>query len=258
MSITDPASIANIWTRVRSMFVRVSDIVGAIPALARLTLLWPSRQREIASAIALVETIVRKLIFIEAAEMQRNQPDQASRPPRLEPVTPLSAGWSAGLRPAEALAKQHARQAPRAPTCQGSIPPGRTRGACASSSARRAIRWPAASAGPRASARSGGLRRRHHRCPRQKRNAASRRRRYVWPSASKPCAAPSPIHCRLHESSRAYCRASAGAIREPPSVTPPPPRTRIAPTKAIRVSLSMRWCSRSSPRRHSSTALDLS
>ena len=105
MSITDPASIANIWTRVRSMFVRVSDIVGAIPALARLTLLWPSRQREIASAIALVETIVRKLIFIEAAEMQRNQPDQASRPPRLEPVTPLSAGWSAGLRPAEALAK---------------------------------------------------------------------------------------------------------------------------------------------------------
>ena len=87
------------------MFVRVSDIVGAIPALARLTLLWPSRQREIASAIALVETIVRKLIFIEAAEMQRNQPDQASRPPRLEPVTPLSAGWSAGLRPAQALAK---------------------------------------------------------------------------------------------------------------------------------------------------------
>lgn len=100
MSITDPASIANIWTRVRSMFVRVSDIVGAIPALARLTLLWPSRQREIASAIALVETIVRKLIFIEAAEMQRNQPDQASRPPRLEHIAPLAAGWSAGLRPA--------------------------------------------------------------------------------------------------------------------------------------------------------------
>ena len=100
MSITDPASIANIWTRVRSMFVRVSDIVGAIPALARLTLLWPSRQREIASAIALVETIVRKLIFIEAAEMQRS-----------EPVTPSPKSWSAGLRPAS-FAK-----APAKPAC---------------------------------------------------------------------------------------------------------------------------------------------
>lgn len=111
MSITDPASIANIWTRVRSMFVRVSDIVGAIPALARLTLLHPSRQREIASAIALVETIVRKLIFIEAAEMQRNQPDQASRPPRLEPVTPSPKSWSAGLRLASSA------KAPAKPAC---------------------------------------------------------------------------------------------------------------------------------------------
>ena len=87
MSITDPASIANIWTRVRSMFVRVSDIVGAIPALARLTLLWPSRQREIASAIALVETIVRKLIFIEAAPL----PSEATPPTSALP--PTTAVW---------------------------------------------------------------------------------------------------------------------------------------------------------------------
>ena len=100
MIITEAAPIANLWTRVRSMFVRMSDIVGAIPALALLSVLRPSRRREIASAIALVETIVRKLILIEAAEIQRNQPDQAARPPRLEPVALFAAGWSAGLRPA--------------------------------------------------------------------------------------------------------------------------------------------------------------
>jgi len=98
----DPAHIANIWQRVRAMFVRASNIVGAVPALAALAALTRARRIEIASSIALVEAIVRKLIFIQAAQIQHaeRKAAQASRLPRLEIVTPSPPGWSAGLRPA--------------------------------------------------------------------------------------------------------------------------------------------------------------
>lgn len=110
MSVTDPAHLANIWLRVRSMFVRMSDIVGAIPALAVLTQLRPPRQREIASCIALVETIVRKLLLIEAAQIQRTEGVnvQTSRLLRLEHIAPSPKNWSAALcaaSSAEAAAK---------------------------------------------------------------------------------------------------------------------------------------------------------
>lgn len=82
----DPVHIANVWQRVRAMFVRVADIVGAIPALAMCVALTSARRREIVSSIALVESILRKLIFIEAAKQCRAES---------KITTPPSPSWSA-------------------------------------------------------------------------------------------------------------------------------------------------------------------
>jgi len=103
MSITeaDPVTIASLWQRLRAMMTRVSDVVGALPALAVLASLTRRRQREIAACITRLEAIARKLIFVAAAELhsaERNaaQPAQYSR---LEIVAPVLAGWSARLPP---------------------------------------------------------------------------------------------------------------------------------------------------------------
>lgn len=125
----DPVHIANVWQRVRAMFVRVADIVGAIPALAMCAALTGTRRREIASRIALVESIVRKLIFIEAAKQHRAAgaavlPDRplrvevATSPPRsrsaarskaFDPTQPQT--WSVRFN----LAPPRVREASRAP-----------------------------------------------------------------------------------------------------------------------------------------------
>ncbi|MGE3839775.1 MAG: hypothetical protein AB7G40_17930 [Hyphomonadaceae bacterium] len=105
MPITEanPATIANLWQRLRSMMTRASVLVGALPALAALASLTRRRQREIACCITRLEAIARKLIFVAAAELHRAERDgaKASRMPRLEIVAP-PASWSAGLRPASA------------------------------------------------------------------------------------------------------------------------------------------------------------
>lgn len=97
----DPVHIANAWRRVRAMFVRVSDIVGAISALAVCVALTSARRREIASSIALVESILRKLIFIEAANLHRAESAgaQRDRPSRVKVTTPPSPDGSPRLLP---------------------------------------------------------------------------------------------------------------------------------------------------------------
>ncbi len=112
MFITEanPDTIANLWQRLRSMMARASVVIGALPALAVLTALTRRRHHEIASSIALLEAIVRKLIFVAAAEMRSAEAagSKHSRLPRLEIITPPSPSWSAGFQPAlsaEALAK---------------------------------------------------------------------------------------------------------------------------------------------------------
>lgn len=104
MSITEatPATIADLWQRLRSMMTRASFLVGALPALAALALLTRRRHREIASCITCLEAIARKLIFVAAAELHRAERDgaKASRTPQLKIVTPSPTSWSAGLRPA--------------------------------------------------------------------------------------------------------------------------------------------------------------
>ena len=98
MFITEanPDTIANLWQRLRSMMERASVVIGALPALAVLAVLTRRRHHEIASSIALLEAIVRKLIFVAAAEMRSAEAagPKASRLPCLEIVTPLSPGWS--------------------------------------------------------------------------------------------------------------------------------------------------------------------
>jgi len=104
MPITEanPATIANLWQRLRSMMTRADVLVGALPALAALASLTRDRRREIACCITRLEAIARKLIFVAAAELHRAERDGAkpTRGPLLEIVTPAPPSWSAGLRPA--------------------------------------------------------------------------------------------------------------------------------------------------------------
>lgn len=103
MFITEanPDAIAKLWQRLRSMLTRVSVIVGALPALAILSGLTRRRQREIASSIALLEAIVRKLLLIAAAELRKVERANAksSRLPHLEIVTLASPKLGVSPRP---------------------------------------------------------------------------------------------------------------------------------------------------------------
>ncbi len=103
MSITEanPATIAHLWQRLRSMMRRASFIVGALPALAALASLTRRQHREIASCITRLEAIARKLIFVAAAELHSSQRNavQPAISTRVEIVTPVLAGWSARLQP---------------------------------------------------------------------------------------------------------------------------------------------------------------
>lgn len=106
MPITEanPATIANLWQRLRSMMTRASVLVGALPALAALASLTRARRREIACCITRLEAIARKLIFVAAAELHRAERDGAkpTRGPLLEIVTPAPPSCSAGVRLAKA------------------------------------------------------------------------------------------------------------------------------------------------------------
>lgn len=65
MSDTDPLS--TLWLRLRSMFVRASDCIGAPQTLARLGALTRRRRHEIGCWIARLECIARKLLFAQAS-----------------------------------------------------------------------------------------------------------------------------------------------------------------------------------------------
>jgi len=82
----DPSSIAALWRRTRAMFVRASVIIGAVEALAALSALTRVRRREIAGWLALIESVVRKLIFAEAAAIGCEDETRRSRGPALEIV----------------------------------------------------------------------------------------------------------------------------------------------------------------------------
>jgi hypothetical protein len=64
--IADPARLANLWSRIRAMLERARTEIGAFDPLAALT---RARRLTIARWIALIETIVRKVLFVEAAAL---------------------------------------------------------------------------------------------------------------------------------------------------------------------------------------------
>jgi hypothetical protein len=64
--IAEPARIANLWGRIRAMLERARTDIGAFDPLAALT---RARRLSIARWIALIETIVRKVLFVEAAAL---------------------------------------------------------------------------------------------------------------------------------------------------------------------------------------------
>lgn len=68
MSNIDP--LPTLWLRLRSMFVRASESIGAPHMLARLGALSRQRQHEIGCWIARLECIARKLLFAEAGHLQ--------------------------------------------------------------------------------------------------------------------------------------------------------------------------------------------
>jgi len=68
MSNIDP--LPALWLRLRSMFARASESIGAPHMLARLGALSRQRQHEIGCWIARLECIARKLLFAEASGLQ--------------------------------------------------------------------------------------------------------------------------------------------------------------------------------------------
>jgi hypothetical protein len=70
MSNTDP--LPTLWLRLRSMFARASESIGAPQALARLGALSRQRQHEIGGWIARLECIARKLLFAEASALHHS------------------------------------------------------------------------------------------------------------------------------------------------------------------------------------------
>lgn len=99
----DPATIANLWRRLRSMMARAVFVVGPLPALAVLASLTRRRHREIASCITRLEAIARKLILVAAAELHRAERDGAKpkQHPHLE-IVAASPRISAEARRAQA------------------------------------------------------------------------------------------------------------------------------------------------------------
>jgi hypothetical protein len=64
--IADPAYLAALWDRIRAMLARACFEIGAFDPLAALT---PERRLSIARWIALIETIVRKVLLVEATAL---------------------------------------------------------------------------------------------------------------------------------------------------------------------------------------------
>lgn len=81
MSLPAPSSLASLWRRAEDMFARAIAAIGAPAALAAR----PAITAEISGWIARLEHIVRKLLFVEAAQLRDDAPAPAGRSARLLP-----------------------------------------------------------------------------------------------------------------------------------------------------------------------------
>lgn len=85
---TTPPPSAQLWERLRALFVRVISAIGAPAIIAALTLA-PGMRTGIARQLALVEILARKLLLAEAAALSAQPPQ---RGPRLTEALLASSG----------------------------------------------------------------------------------------------------------------------------------------------------------------------
>lgn len=141
--------LAPLWRRLKAMFARARDVIGAPQTLALLRALTHRRRHEIACWVARLECIARKLIFAEAAHLTL-APDiaraTAARAARaattrtrlrgslLDPAQPQT--WPATFKlapPHDSLAVPESR-APRIRALWGATAPAPSRAECAAPS----------------------------------------------------------------------------------------------------------------------------
>jgi hypothetical protein len=134
----DTSPLAQLWTRARAMFARACDIIGPLERLAALAVLTRKRRYEIATWIARLECIARKLLFAEASRLDVLQTSSsrtrasairspgatsARLAPAFDPTQPET--WPARFKlapPRDPLAVPESR-APRIRALWGSSPP---------------------------------------------------------------------------------------------------------------------------------------
>ena len=84
-----------LWTRARAMFTRAVADIGAPAAIAAIALLGKSLRRETVAWLYPLESIVRRLLIAEAAELHRAELARAKRGVRIEhvPLRGMAQHW---------------------------------------------------------------------------------------------------------------------------------------------------------------------
>jgi hypothetical protein len=89
----DPPLIAAFWARVRAMFERCHRVIVEPEPLT------PPSRRSITAWLALIETIVRKLLFAEAVRLRADEAPRKARGPRLTLISLHSAPLQTQAQP---------------------------------------------------------------------------------------------------------------------------------------------------------------
>jgi hypothetical protein len=115
MSLENDQQTISLWSRVSAVHQRVLVAVGAPREIAALGELSRTLARGIRAWIALLESLVRKLLLVEAARLQRAHIAAAARGPRLTLIHG-NLGLARHWRPGDPLDRDRPCCAPRACT----------------------------------------------------------------------------------------------------------------------------------------------
>jgi hypothetical protein len=94
-AIAEPLTQDPLWSRARAMFTRAVAALGAPAAIAAIALLSKRLRREIVAWLYPLESIVRRLLIAEAAELHRAELSRAKRAVRIErvPLRGMAMHW---------------------------------------------------------------------------------------------------------------------------------------------------------------------
>lgn len=97
-AIAEPTSLTTLplWERTRAMFARAVAAIGAPAAIAAIALITRALRRDIVGWLCPLESIARKLLLAEAAELKRTELARAEHGPRLVqiPLAGMAQNWS--------------------------------------------------------------------------------------------------------------------------------------------------------------------